>query len=398
MTAEALALIAQELDRADTPCVTASFQAECVVLVHMLRQYQPRHPGAVSRHGASLRRDLPLSRSDRRAVGSQPGHAAGGRARSRPLAREHAGLLRPAQGRSALRGAEELRHLVHWSPPRSVAIARRAAGDRAVQLSATPRRCARSARSPGGRRRMSGATRKTTTSRGCRFTTTATRASAASRAPRCHWIGQRAIGTMGRPEARMRNPHPGQELARDRPSASDPRPVTSPTLTSVQDQSPDNHVPRIRRAALPAGFFPGSAQDNLAIRPHDHPARGPPQEGRVDERRNHVMARRIVHAPESRGLGGGQSKTRHFDEFTADALDEGVVLHGVLFVSPAGVPGGRTPAVVESKRYATRHREYEAAIWAVYREKARTLAQAPVGGGQTTSTRTLSIRPVPTLL
>jgi phosphoadenosine phosphosulfate reductase len=40
MTAEALALIAQELDRATLPCVTSSFQAECVVLVHMLRQYR----------------------------------------------------------------------------------------------------------------------------------------------------------------------------------------------------------------------------------------------------------------------------------------------------------------------------------------------------------------------
>lgn len=36
----ALALIERELDRAQTPCVTASFQAECVVLVHMLRQYR----------------------------------------------------------------------------------------------------------------------------------------------------------------------------------------------------------------------------------------------------------------------------------------------------------------------------------------------------------------------
>jgi phosphoadenosine phosphosulfate reductase len=36
----ALALIAQELDRAETPCVTSSFQAECVVLVHMLRQHR----------------------------------------------------------------------------------------------------------------------------------------------------------------------------------------------------------------------------------------------------------------------------------------------------------------------------------------------------------------------
>ncbi len=43
--AEALAkaarsLIARELDRAETPCVTSSFQAECVVLVHMLRQFR----------------------------------------------------------------------------------------------------------------------------------------------------------------------------------------------------------------------------------------------------------------------------------------------------------------------------------------------------------------------
>ena len=98
----------------------------------------------------------------------------------------------------------------------------------------------------------------------------------------------------------------------------------------------------------------------LAIRPHDHPARRPAQEGRADQRRNHVMARRIVHAPESRGLGGRQSKTRHLDEFAADAVDEGVVLHGVLFVSPAGVPGGLyLPTIVRSKRYATRHRECE---------------------------------------
>ena len=38
---QTLALIQRELDRAGTPCVTSSFQAECVVLVHMLRQYRP---------------------------------------------------------------------------------------------------------------------------------------------------------------------------------------------------------------------------------------------------------------------------------------------------------------------------------------------------------------------
>ena len=44
MKAEALALIAQELARAETPCVTSSFQAECVVLVHMLRQHRRNLP------------------------------------------------------------------------------------------------------------------------------------------------------------------------------------------------------------------------------------------------------------------------------------------------------------------------------------------------------------------
>jgi len=38
---QTLALIQRELDRAGTPCVTSSFQAECVVLVHMLRHYRP---------------------------------------------------------------------------------------------------------------------------------------------------------------------------------------------------------------------------------------------------------------------------------------------------------------------------------------------------------------------
>lgn len=38
--AAALELTRRELDRAGAPCVTSSFQAECVVLVHMLRQYR----------------------------------------------------------------------------------------------------------------------------------------------------------------------------------------------------------------------------------------------------------------------------------------------------------------------------------------------------------------------
>jgi len=40
----AVSLIAEALDRAAAPCVTASFQAECVVLVHMLRDRRPDIP------------------------------------------------------------------------------------------------------------------------------------------------------------------------------------------------------------------------------------------------------------------------------------------------------------------------------------------------------------------
>jgi phosphoadenosine phosphosulfate reductase len=42
--ADALDLVAAEVDRAASPCVTSSFQAECVVLVHMLLKVRPDIP------------------------------------------------------------------------------------------------------------------------------------------------------------------------------------------------------------------------------------------------------------------------------------------------------------------------------------------------------------------
>ena len=44
MNDEVRRLIADNLATAQTPCITSSFQAECVVLVHMLREIQPRIP------------------------------------------------------------------------------------------------------------------------------------------------------------------------------------------------------------------------------------------------------------------------------------------------------------------------------------------------------------------
>ena len=42
---DAQTLVAEQLRGAAAPCVTSSFQAECVVLVHMLREIQPQIPG-----------------------------------------------------------------------------------------------------------------------------------------------------------------------------------------------------------------------------------------------------------------------------------------------------------------------------------------------------------------
>jgi len=41
---ETLRIVADNLATAQTPCITSSFQAECVVLVHMLREIEPRIP------------------------------------------------------------------------------------------------------------------------------------------------------------------------------------------------------------------------------------------------------------------------------------------------------------------------------------------------------------------
>jgi phosphoadenosine phosphosulfate reductase len=44
LQSDAARLIADELSRAQNPCVTSSFQAECVVLVHLLREVRPDIP------------------------------------------------------------------------------------------------------------------------------------------------------------------------------------------------------------------------------------------------------------------------------------------------------------------------------------------------------------------
>ena len=134
----------------------------------------------------SPRRTLP--RRARGSVGTQPGDAPGRGTVARTLAREHAGLLRAAQGRTALRGARGLRHLVHRTAPRTIAVARES-GRKSSRSPADGGQTLRKV-SPLARwtTQTSGATRRRTTSRCCRSTIAATPASAASRARRCRSI------------------------------------------------------------------------------------------------------------------------------------------------------------------------------------------------------------------
>ena len=86
------------------------------------------HPGALSRHRASLPADDRVSRRAGVAVGPESRDPAGGRTVARIMAAGHQGLLRQAQGRAPLRGAGTPRRVVHGPPARAVGVARRARG------------------------------------------------------------------------------------------------------------------------------------------------------------------------------------------------------------------------------------------------------------------------------
>ena len=93
---------------------------------------QAGHPGAVPRDVPSLPADARLPRRDRGEVESEPDQPEGAGAVHRPLADEHGRLLRAAQGGTALRRARGVRHLVHGTAARAVAVARQPSARRAV--------------------------------------------------------------------------------------------------------------------------------------------------------------------------------------------------------------------------------------------------------------------------
>ena len=59
--AEATGVIHSALERAGEPCVTSSFQVECVALVHMVAAQRPGHSGPFPRYRLPFRRDVRIS-------------------------------------------------------------------------------------------------------------------------------------------------------------------------------------------------------------------------------------------------------------------------------------------------------------------------------------------------
>ena len=161
-------LIARELDGAKVPCVTSSFQAECVVLVHMLRELAPDIPvlflDTFHHFPQTLTyRDDLAERWGLNLVNLRAAEPAVGLWQQDTKA-----CCGAAQGGAALRRARAARRVVHGTAARAVGVARRAAGNRAVPAvgrSDDPQ--GEPARRPGRRRRC-GRTPRRTTSRCCR--------------------------------------------------------------------------------------------------------------------------------------------------------------------------------------------------------------------------------------
>ena len=185
---DALELVAAEVERAVDPCVTSSFQAECVVLVHMLRELRPDIPVLFLDTVHHFPQTLAY-RDELATVGAESGDPAGGRAGARPVADERpkacCGTHKVEPLFAALDGYDMWFTGLRREQSPSRADARRG---RAVHAADRHGRCARSARSRLDGPRTSGPTRRRTTSRCCRSTSSATPASAASRARRCRSI------------------------------------------------------------------------------------------------------------------------------------------------------------------------------------------------------------------
>ena len=200
--------IERALSSAQTPCITSSFQAECVVLTHMLREVRPdipvlfldtfHHFAQTLAYRDELSERWGLNLINLRAQTPSVGL----------WQAESTGVLQASQGGAAVLGAGRLRHLVHGAASRSVAVTREPERSGAVQA---PRKD----HLPRRADRWLDRTRRVGVREGARHSTaTAVRTGLHEHRLRAvHETavrsGEPALGPLAGPEARVRNPHSG---------------------------------------------------------------------------------------------------------------------------------------------------------------------------------------------
>ena len=114
---DARGVIVEALTGAQTPCLTSSFQAECVVLTHMLRSERPDVPVLFLDTFHHFAETLKYRDDITQSWGAESDQPACRGAAGRSLAvGEHGGVLRAPQGEAALLGARRVRCLVYGAP------------------------------------------------------------------------------------------------------------------------------------------------------------------------------------------------------------------------------------------------------------------------------------------
>ena len=65
----------------------------------------------------------------------------------------------------------------------------------------------------------------------------------------------------------------------------------------------------------------------LSVESRNHAGRSTPQERRLHQHVDDLLAGRGLESPQARRLAGRETEPRHLEELTADAIGDGVDLH-----------------------------------------------------------------------
>ena len=285
---DAKALVRDQVSTAVAPCVTSSFQAECVVLCTPPSRGSSRHSGTfldtvhhfpeTYEYRDWLAQRWGLNLVTLRAPAPSPG-----------LWRQNTHECCAVHKVGPLFAALEEHDVWFTGLRREQSASRSSLAEVEPFTLASGRCCGRSVRSPCGLPRTSGTTRRRTTSRCCPSTTEATRALVASRVPRCRWIDQ----TQGRGAGVDRSWNAALLLALAGPSIE----ASSVAAMSATTNDPDSDLVLASLSSSPVR--PGR---RCPIRP-----RLSGESPRSSRRRGHTLPR---HARSDRGRRSGRRRPR----------------------------------------------------------------------------------------